>query len=58
MKKTYIAPETTIVEYSHDICMLSMSAQESLNEVTFGGDAFGKDADAQGRRGKWGNLWE
>ena len=58
-KKQYIAPEMTIVEYRQEICMLSVSAEQSLNGVKgFGGDATSMDADARGRRGKWGNLWE
>ncbi|MBO5678765.1 MAG: hypothetical protein J6S11_02235 [Bacteroidaceae bacterium] len=58
-KKQYIAPEMTIAEYRQEICMLSVSADQSLNGLNdFGGDATGKDADAQGRRGSWGNLWE
>ena len=58
-KKQYIAPEMTIVEYRQEICMLSVSADQSLNGLNdFGGDAYNKDADAQGRRGSWGNLWE
>ena len=49
----------TIVEYRQEICMLSVSAEQSLNGVKgFGGDATSMDADARGRRGKWGNLWE
>lgn len=56
MKKEYIAPEITIAEYTNRSYMLSVSAGDI--GVGYGGEATGLDADARGRRGKWGDLWE
>ena len=58
MKQTYIAPEVEVIEMETETMMLSLSAESSLEGTTDGGGATGKDADANGRRGEWGNLWE
>lgn len=58
MKQIYIAPEMEVVEIEEDALMLSLSAEDSLPDTDIGGDATGKDADVNKRRGKWGNLWE
>lgn len=59
MKNTYIKPEITIVEYETEVLMLTISGG-SLDGTTYEGDTerVTLDGDAQGRRGKWGNLWE
>ena len=63
MKKTYIAPEMNVVELDTEAMMLSLSAPGG-GYPTYGGQAGtstgnGKlEADASGRRGSWGNLWE
>ena len=64
MKKTYIAPEIIVTELDGEVLMQSLSSGESLTGTTWGGQAGSnvdngpKDADAQGRRGSWGNLWD
>lgn len=60
MKQTYVAPTTEILELEMEPLMLEMSAEGSLPGTGTGepGSGTGKDADAQGRRGTWGNLWE
>jgi len=60
MKQTYVAPTTEILELEMEPLMLDMSASGSLPGTDTGepGSGTGKDADAQGRRGTWGNLWE
>ena len=63
MKKTYIAPEIIVTELDSKETIMSLSAGKSLDDTSWGGDAGEntgngpKDADAQGRRGSWGNLW-
>lgn len=65
MKHTYIAPEITVIEIETESLMLSVSgANGGLDDTSWGGSAGsstgnGKiEADANGRRGSWGNLWE
>ena len=61
MKKTYIAPEIIVTELDGDTLMLTISAgneETGLQGTTYGGMQSGGDADAQGRRGSWGNLWD
>jgi|GEM_PF-2926578 len=53
-KKTYIKPDTEIVELAFDTAILggSIFTPES-------GDGYkGDDAGSRGRRGTWGNLWD
>ena len=57
MKKTYIAPEIIVTELDGETLMISMSS-EDLEGTSYGGTATGISVDAQGRRGKWGNLWD
>ena len=57
-KKQYIAPEIIVTELDGEVLMQSLSSGGSLTETTWGGEGRNKDADAQGRRGSWGNLWE
>ena len=63
MKKTYIAPEIIVTELDSKETIMSLSSGD-LEGTTYGGQAgkdIGdgpKDADAQGRRGSWGNLWD
>ena len=58
MKKTYIAPEIIVTELDSKETIMSLSAGKSLDDTSWGGQATGMDADAQGRRGSWGNLWD
>ena len=57
MKKTYIAPVIIVTELDGETLMLTMSS-EGLEGTSYGGTATGISADARGRRGNWGNLWE
>ena len=62
MKQTYIKPEMEIVEMDTEALMLTMSTPEGNNGL--GGTSWGGgtdeefEADANRRRGTWGNLWE
>lgn len=60
MKQTYIAPEVEVVEMETETMMLGLSAESSLPGTSTGkpGTGSGLEADANGRRGQWGNLWE
>ena len=65
MKKIYIAPQVEIVEIENEAMMLSVSADKGgLDGTNFGGQAGSstgtvpKPADANERRGSWGNLWD
>ena len=65
MKKIYVAPQVEIVEIKNEAMMLSVSAETGgLEDTNFGGQAGSstgngqKPADANDRRGSWGNLWE
>ena len=58
MKKTYIAPEMEVIEIENEIAMMALSAEQGLPGTSSGGELSGGDADANGRRGSWGNLWE
>lgn len=58
MKKTYIAPEMEVIEIENEIAMMALSADEALPGTSSGGEVSGEDADANGRRGTWGNLWD
>lgn len=61
MKKIYIAPEMEVMEIENEVLM-SMSAPNG--GPGYGGEAGSStengsmEADANGRRGSWGNLWE
>ena len=59
MKKTYIAPEITVIEMEIESPILSISGESGgLDGTSWGGEASNGEADANGRRGSWGNLWE
>lgn len=61
MKHIYVAPETTVIEMETESLMLTVSAEGGeggLEGTGNGGWGSDKDADANGRRGSWGNLWE
>lgn len=61
MKKTYIAPEIIVIELDGESLMLTISAgdeETGLQGTTYGGMKGGIEADAQGRRSTWGNLWD
>lgn len=65
MKHTYIAPETTVIEMETESLMLTVSGKNGgLDDTSWGGSAGSNigdgpiEADANGRRGSWGNLWE
>ena len=63
MKKTYIAPKMEVLELDIEALMISMSAPNG-DGPGYGGEAGSStgngsmEADANGRRGEWGNLWE
>ncbi len=57
MKQAYIKPETEVIDIETETHLMALSASGSLDDTTFGGPGTGKDADATGRRGTWGNLW-
>ena len=60
MKKIYVAPEMEVMELNIETLMLSMSApggDGGDGGPSWGGSASDKEADANGRRGEWGNLW-
>ena len=57
-KKEYLAPRMGIMEMESETLMLGLSgAQGGLDGTTTGGQVSGGDADANGRRGSWGDLW-
>ena len=59
MKHIYVAPEITVIEIETESLMLSVSgANGGLDGTEDGGLGYEKEADANGRRGSWGNLWE
>lgn len=62
MKKIYVAPGMEVMELNIETLMLSMSAPGGGSAggdggPSWGGSASDKEADANGRRGEWGNLW-
>ena len=58
MKKVYIAPMVEVLELNVETLMISMSAPGGDGGPSWGGDSEGgMDADANNRRGEWGNLW-
>ncbi|MBR3858667.1 MAG: hypothetical protein IKJ18_01425 [Bacteroidaceae bacterium] len=58
MKQAYIKPETEVIDIETETHLMALSADEALPGTSWGGDdGTGKDADATGRRGTWGNLW-
>ena len=58
MKKMYVKPTMEVVEIHSDVAMLAGSNPES-NVGFGGGDGGGNvEAESNGRRGGWGNLWE
>ena len=61
MKKTYIKPVMEIMELDIETLMISMSAPGGNGNEgpSWGGESEGgMDADANDRRGEWGNLWK
>ena len=61
MKHIYVAPETTVIEMETESLMLTVSAEGGeggLEGTGNGGSGSNMEADANGRRGSWGNLWE
>ena len=61
MKKTYIAPVIIVTELDGETLMLTISGEQGGLDGTKASDGTavsGMDADAQGRRGSWGNLWD
>ena len=57
MKKMYVKPTMEVVEIHSDVAMLAGSNPES-NVGFGGGDGGTGEAESNGRRGGWGNLWE
>lgn len=59
MKHTYIAPEIEVIEMNIETALMALSAESTLPGTSTGNpdEGTGKDADANGRRGEWGNLW-
>lgn len=61
MKKTYIKPVMEVMELNIETLMISMSAPGGNGNEgpSWGGESEGgMEADANGRRGEWGNLWK
>ena len=61
MKKIYVTPKVEMMEMETEVMMLSLSSGGSsgLDGTSWGGESGGdKEADASGRRGSWGNLWD
>lgn len=59
MKQAYIAPQAEVIEIETETMMLGLSGESGgLSGTTTGDSVSNKDADANGRRGTWGNLWE
>lgn len=61
MKNIYVAPQMEVIEIENEIAMMALSADDALPGTTWGGSTEGgneMEADANGRRGSWGNLWE
>lgn len=60
MKEMYVRPVMEIVELHSDVAMLAGSNPDSnSSNVGFGGaDGGVGEAESNGRRGGWGNLWE
>lgn len=57
MKKTYQAPEVSVMDFQMDKpVLLDVSASGSLEGTENGGDGSGMDADAKDR-GSWGDIW-
>lgn len=46
-----------VIELDTEVLMLEVSGGTGLDDTTSGGGISGGDADANGRRGEWGNLW-
>lgn len=59
MKKVYIAPEMNVVEMEVETALMGLSSDNDLPGSSWGGESEGgMDADANDRRGGWGNLWD
>ena len=57
MKQAYSKPSTEVIDIKTETQLMALSADESLPGTSYGGEGTGKEADATGRRGEWGNLW-
>ena len=62
MKKIYIAPSTLTVQLSSRSVLMSVSANESLDGTSYGGETLGNsiiDADTKsyGNKNVWDNEW-
>ena len=58
-KKVYIAPAIEVVELEIQSSILTVSGGGTLSGMGNGGDSEGgREGDANGRRGSWGNLWD
>ena len=61
MKQAYVTPEMEVVEMNIETALMALSADQTLPGTSWGGSAGGgnsMEADANGRRGSWGNLWD
>ena len=58
MKQAYMTPEMEVIEMNMETPLMALSAADSLDGTQIGGQISGKEADANGRRGTWGNLWD
>ena len=56
-KQTYIAPVAEVIEIEIEGQLMALSAEETLDDTSWGGNGSGLEADAPGRRGEWGDLW-
>jgi hypothetical protein len=59
MKKEYTKPEMNVMELGTEVMMLGLSSSgdSGLEGTTPGGSMSGGEADANERRGSWGDLW-
>lgn len=58
MKRPYIAPKMNTVELEVEPILIAISSEASLPDTSWGGvNKNGTEADANERRGTWGNLW-
>ncbi len=59
MKQAYVTPVMEVVEMNIETALMALSAANGgLDETFWGGNGSGMTADANGRRGSWGNLWD
>ena len=60
MKQAYVTPVMEVIEMNIETALMALSAANGgLGGTSWGGNSSGDmTADANGRRGTWGNLWD